>query len=111
ETTRPVQPDILFINAENQPAPGAKFFEGAPDLIVEVISPSSIRTDRHIKFNTYEQAGVAEYWLADPKTKSVEVYTLSGNEYALVGQFTPSEIIESKLLAGLTITTETLFNT
>ena len=108
-TTRPVQPDVLFIKADRQPASGAGFFEGAPDLIVEVLSPASIRTDRQIKFNVYEQAGVAEYWLADPKTRSVEVYTLSRGEYALLGQFTAAEIIESQVLAGLTITTGALF--
>lgn len=111
ETTRPVQPDILFIKASNQPEAGAKFFAGVPDLIVEVISPNSIRTDRYVKFTAYEQAGVAEYWLVDPKTRSVEVHALSEGEYTLVGQFTPGETIESKLLAGLTIQTEILFNT
>jgi Uma2 family endonuclease len=70
ETTRPVQPDVFFIKAENWPTAGAKFFEGAPDLIVEVLSPSSIRTDQYIKFSAYEQAGVSEYWLANPKTRS-----------------------------------------
>jgi Uma2 family endonuclease len=109
ETTRPVQPDVLFIRAERQPAPGAQFFEGAPDLIVEVLSPSSIRLDRIIKFDAYEQAGVAEYWLADPKTRSVEVYTLSNNEFALLGQYTGDEVIESRVLAGLQIVTSTLF--
>ena len=67
EATRPVQPDVLFIRAENRPAPGAKYFDGAPDLIVEVLSPTSIRTDRLVKLAAYEQAGVAEYWLATPK--------------------------------------------
>ena len=109
ETSRPVQPDILFIKAENWPGPGAKFFEGAPDLIVEVISPSSIRTDQSIKFSAYEQAGVSEYWIANPKTRSVEVFTLSGGEYALVGQFINDEVIKSEVLAGLQIITSTLF--
>jgi Uma2 family endonuclease len=109
-TTRPVQPDVLFIKADRQPASGAKFFEGLPDLIVEVLSPASIRTDRQIKLNIYEQAGVAEYWLADPKTRSVEVYTLWHGEYALLGQYTGAETVESKLLAGLAISVKTLFN-
>jgi Uma2 family endonuclease len=73
EFSCPVQPDILFISAARQPPLGAKFFEGAPDLIVEVVSPSSIRLDRSIKFDAYEQAGVAEYWIVDTKTRSVEV--------------------------------------
>lgn len=109
ENTRPVQPDVLFIQAAHQPRPGAKFFTGAPDLIIEVISPSSIRHDRRIKFDTYEAAGVSEYWLADPKTRSVEVYTLSNGEYALFGQFTDDELITSKVLVGLSIKTSLLF--
>ncbi len=108
-TAKPVQPDVLFIRSERQPPPGTHFFEGAPDLIVEVISPSSIRLDRHIKFDTYERNGVPEYWLADPKARLVEVYTLSNDEYALLGQYTDDEIIESKVLAGLQIKTSTLF--
>ncbi len=110
ETTRPVQPDIFFIKIENWPSPGAKFFEGAPDLIVEVASPSSVRTDQHVKFSAYERAGVPEYWIVNPKSRFVEVFTLSGGEYALLGQFTEAEVIESTVLAGLRITTSTLFN-
>ncbi len=110
EKTRPVQPDVLFIRADKQPAPGAKFFEGVPDLVVEVLSPSTTRTDQSIKFSAYEQAGVPEYWIANPKTRSVEVFTLSGGEYALVNQFIGDEVIESVVLAGLSISINTLFN-
>jgi Uma2 family endonuclease len=109
ETTRPAQPDVLFIRADRQPGHGTQFFVGAPDLIVEVLSPSSIRLDRQIKFDAYEQASVAEYWIADPKTRSVEVYTLSNNEYALLGQYTADELIESSVLAGLRLKTSGLF--
>ncbi|MEM7129343.1 MAG: Uma2 family endonuclease [Chloroflexota bacterium] len=107
---RPVQPDILFIHREQLPNASIQFFDGVPNLIVEVISPSSIRRDRNVKFDQYEQAGVAEYWLADPKTRSVEVYTLSaGGEYALLGQYTEDEEITSNVLEGLTIVTSQLF--
>lgn len=80
-----------------------------PDLIVEVISPSSIRTDRHIKFDTYERHGVAEYWLVDPKARVVEVHTLSHGEYALLGQYTGDEVITSQVLSGLAIVTSLIF--
>ncbi len=110
EHTRPVQPDVFFIKTENLPDYDAKFIEDAPDLVVEVLSPSSIRTDQHIKFSAYEKASVPEYWIANPKTRSVEVFTLSGGEYALLGQFANDEVIESAVLTGLTITTSTLFN-
>ncbi|MCX6049639.1 MAG: Uma2 family endonuclease [Chloroflexi bacterium] len=110
ESSRPVQPDILVLTNEQQPPPGASFFDGAPLLIVEVISPSSIRLDRYTKFDVYERSGVAEYWLADPKTRSVEVYVLSNGEYALLGQFTNEELITSNVLAGFSIQTSALFS-
>jgi len=109
EITRPVQPDVLFIRRNKWPGSEAKFFAGIPDLVIEVISPSSARTDQVIKFSAYEQAGVPEYWLANPKSRAVEVFTLSGGEYALLGLYTDDEPIESKVLAGLNITTSTLF--
>lgn len=110
ETVRPVQPDVIFIRTENLPPPNSQVFEGPPGLIVEVLSPSSVRTDRHIKFDVYEQSGVSEYWIVNPKTHSVEVYTLSGGEYALLGEYTRDELIKSALLEGLEIVTSTLFN-
>jgi Uma2 family endonuclease len=109
ETSKPVQPDVLFIRKERQPMPGTQIFEGPPDLIVEIISPSSIRLDRKTKFDVYEQIGVAEYWLVDPKLHGVEVYTLSHGEYALLGQYTGEDLIESTVLAGLQIKANNLF--
>ena len=107
--TRPVQPDVLFMRTANQPALGAKFISAVPDLTVEVISPSSIRIDRHIKFDTYERAGVPEYWIVEPKARLVEVYTLARGEYALLGQYTGDEIVTSQMLAGLQVKASTLF--
>lgn len=110
ETSKPVQPDVLFIRKERQPIPGTQVFEGAPDLIIEVIFPSLIRLDRKTKFDAYEQIGVAEYWLVDPKLHGVEVYTLSNGEYALFGQYTGQDLIESRVLSGLQIKADNLFH-
>ena len=109
DTSRPVQPDLLFISADRLPSHGDKVFEGAPDLIVEVVSPTSIRLDRNVKVDAYEAAGVAEYWIVDTKTRSVEVYTLARGEYALHGQYTGDELITSTLLPELQIKTSLLF--
>lgn len=114
EDTRPVQPDLLFIAATRQPQAGAKFFEGAPDLIVEVLSPSSLRVDRVIKFAAYEKAGVNEYWIADPKTRTIEVYVLTRLEdgeieYVLLGSFGPGETVQSSLLPGIDLATQPMF--
>lgn len=106
---KPVQPDILFITAERRPPAGAKFFEGAPDLIVEVLSQSTLRLDRRIKLDAYERAGVGEYWIVDPRSHFVEVYVLSRGEYALHGQFGPGEQATSQILAGLSIPVDRIF--
>jgi Uma2 family endonuclease len=108
---RPVQPDVFFIAAERQPRSGDKSFEGAPDIIVEVLSPSTARLDRVVKFDAYERAGVREYWLADPRSRFVEVYALpsEGAEYTLLGQFGPGEQLDSDVLPGLVLAVDTLF--
>ncbi len=109
EFSRPVQPDVLFLNNKQKPVGALQSFEGSPSLIVEVISLGSIRIDRKVKFDAYEQAGVQEYWLVDPKTRSIEIYTLSSGEYALLGQYTGDEFVESKVLIGITLATQSLF--
>ncbi len=106
---KPVQPDVLYIAADREI--GSQIFEGAPDLVVEVLSPGSLRLDQHIKFGAYERAKVREYWLADPKTRSVIVYTLPSDsvEYVLLGQFSGSERVKSAILAELEIAVVSLF--
>ena len=49
--------------------------KGAPDLIIEILSPSSLRHDRFVKLGLYQRAGVREYWIVDPEYKSVQVFT------------------------------------
>ena len=108
---KPVQPDVFFIRSENQPQAGDKLFKGVPDLIVEVISPASARTDRVIKFSAYERAGVREYWLADPRMRFIEVYRLSTEprEYALVGQYAAGDTLKPEVLEGLELAVEGMF--
>lgn len=106
---KPVQPDLVFIAAEHYPAEPPPFFEGVPDVIVEVLSPSSIRRDRHVKFGAYERAGVPEYWIVDRGTRSIEVYVLSGREYALLGQFGPETVARSQALPDLEVPVGPLF--
>ena len=109
ERSRPVQPDILFVTGARWPQGHVQFFAGAPDLVVEVISPSSVRTDRVVKFTAYEAAGIPEYWIANPHTRTLEVYTLSNAEYALLGEFTGEDKISSGVLEGIDVVVSTLF--
>ncbi len=67
-----IEPDITVVCDKNKlDKHGCK---GAPDMIVEILSPSSLRHDRLVKLNLYRRAGVREYWIADPENKSVQVF-------------------------------------
>lgn len=107
--SRPVQPDLLFVRAERWPETRLAYFEGAADLIIEVISPSSVRLDRVVKFTAYEAAGVAEYWIVNPHTHTIEVHTLSHGEYALLGEYTNGETVQSAVREGINIIASTVF--
>lgn len=56
---------------------------GAPDLVVEVLSPSTVKNDRDIKKDAYAKAGIKEYWIVDPANKTVEIYLLHDGQYQL----------------------------
>ena len=72
-----LEPDISIIcDKEMLDERGCK---GSPDLIVEIVSPSTVRKDKIEKFNLYEQAGVKEYWIIEPENKIVSVFTLQNN--------------------------------
>lgn len=73
-----VEPDITIVCDKSKI--DEKGCNGAPDMIVEIISPSSIKMDRFVKFNKYEQAGVREYWIVEPEGKIVSVFVLQDDQ-------------------------------
>ncbi len=77
-----VQPDLLVILNEHASMIAAKKIEGAPDLVVEVLSESTEAIDRGLKKKLYERAGVPEYWIVDPVGCVVEQYVLERGRYA-----------------------------
>jgi Uma2 family endonuclease len=94
----PVQPDLVFITKERLDIIKEKFIEGAPDLIVEVLSPSNWLDDRRTKYEVYAEAGVREYWIVDPDLRTIEVFVLRDGQYALVGKFGLGERVRSEVL-------------
>lgn len=106
----PVEPDVLFFRDGNEPQAGDKYFMGVPDLVVEVLSPSTEHVDRGVKFAAYENAGVPEYWLANPKTRSIVVHTLNASgKYDEWGRFGPEDNLSSSLLKGFETPVAALF--
>lgn len=75
------EPDLLFVRAENLHKLSARQLDGAPDLVIEIVSPGSVTEDRVRKFAEYEQAGVPEYWLIDPRPhqQQADFYHLSND--------------------------------
>ncbi|HUF75967.1 MAG TPA: Uma2 family endonuclease [Longimicrobiales bacterium] len=80
-----VEPDLLFVRRDRAGILTDRGVEGAPDLVVEVLSPSTAGRDRGIKLERYRLFGVAEYWIVDPESRTVELWRLSeGAEEAVV---------------------------
>jgi Uma2 family endonuclease len=81
-----VQPDVLYIANDRLPIISERGIEGAPTLVVEILSPSTAHLDRGRKMKLYAEHGVPHYWIVDPESRSVEAYTLTGTAYALAGR-------------------------
>ena len=105
------QPDVLFLSNENMhkfdPEWGVK---GAPDLVVEIVSPSSFKADRFDKKQLYEEHGVPEYGLVDPNYKSIEVFVLKDGRYQIHSFGVEDEKISSVVLEGLEIELGNIFS-
>jgi len=76
-----VQPDVLVICDRSKLDSKGNGYRGAPDLVVEVLSPSTAYRDRHVKFEQYQNAGVREYWMVEANSKFVEVYVLENGKF------------------------------
>jgi len=80
-----VIPDALIVCNKDIIKPDG--IHGAPDLIVEILSPSTAKNDKGYKKDLYEKSGVKEYWLVDPNLRSIEAYLLSNGKYNLDGYY------------------------
>ena len=103
------QPDILFIREEREFIITNDGIEGQPDLIVEVISPLSIKNDRVTKKDLYLKFGVMEYWLIDPIYQTVEIYALEQDKYVLKFMLVESGEVASQVLEGFKIDIKAIF--
>jgi Uma2 family endonuclease len=105
-----VQPDMVFISQERVTAlVGEKRITGAPDLLVEILSPATARLDRLVKLPLYAACGVGEYWIVDMAEQAVEVYTLDGSTYRVAGIFLSGDTITAGRFAPVAIAVASLF--
>jgi Uma2 family endonuclease len=104
------QPDILFIkNDRDFIIDLDDGIMGAPDLLVEIISPGSYRMDRVDKKDLYEKFAVKEYWIIDPNNQVVEVYLMDNNAYTLNQILEVEGIITSTVLEGFELNIQKIF--
>lgn len=104
-----VQPDVLVILNDNLNILTPSRVIGAPDLVIEVASPGTSGYDRREKQDAYAQAGVREYWIADPATKTIELLQLQDNRYRLVGVFQNGAILPSTVVPNMPVRVEQFF--
>jgi Uma2 family endonuclease len=102
------QPDLLYLLKENRARLFEKGLRGAPDLAVEIISPSNSFRDRNQKKRLYEKFGVKEYWIIDPANRTIEIYDFGTSENPALYLAEEGEVT-SGLLPGLTFKFEELF--
>jgi len=101
--TSVVQPDLLFIRKDRLTIITEANVQGAPDLVAEILSPSTAAIDRGGKMALYAKYGVPHYWIVDSIRLTLETYELEMTHYSLVAQFGKDEIARSSLFPGLEI--------
>jgi Uma2 family endonuclease len=108
-----VEPDVSFVStarwkAGPEPEVG-EFLQVVPDLVVEILSPSTSARDRGEKRGIYARNGVGEYWLVDPRARTVTVLSLAGDRFQEAAPAATEGKVESKVLPGFTVNVRDLF--
>lgn len=96
-----VVPDLIFVTAARQALFSQRGLDGAPDLVVEILSPSTRSRDRGAKRAIYARFGVRELWLVDPDRDAIDVHELTGDELVLTRTFGRDDTLVSGVLPGL----------
>ncbi len=104
-----VQPDLVFVSNERADIITHANIQGAPDLVVEIRSPSTAEYDWTTKYRLYERCGVKEYWLADPEARTVTVFALADDSYELAGIYTRGQTLTSPTLEGFSLDLDDIF--
>lgn len=102
------EPDLMLLRDGNDPRRQDPYWTGA-DLVVEVVSEDDPGRDLITKRLEYAQAGIPEYWIVDPRYKSIVVLTLAGETYQTHGQFDGDAVLSSATLSGLSFPVSTVF--
>jgi Uma2 family endonuclease len=105
-----LQPDLVFVSNARAGTIQEDWIAGAPDLVVEVLSPSTAAYDRATKLPIYAEAGVPEFWLIDSQAKTVEVLRLQGKKYFVDATLAGDQVLTSNLFPGWQLPLRDLFD-
>ena len=107
-----VQPDLLFVSAGRASIITERNIQGAPDIVAEILSETTRRTDEVVKRKLYERFGVAEYWIVDPELETVKVYRMAETGYIRTAELTreTGDILKSPFLPGFQLSLGELFD-
>ncbi|MBI1982887.1 MAG: Uma2 family endonuclease [Acidobacteria bacterium] len=103
-----LEPDLFFVSNEKRDIL-QDWVRGVPDLVVEILSPTTAARDRGIKLKAYARFGVREYWIVDPEAQAIELYRLAPEGYELTRTFRHEEELSSPLLPGFALPVGSIF--
>jgi Uma2 family endonuclease len=104
-----VVPDLVYVRNENRNVLTDKNIQGAPDLVIEILSPSTARVDRVLKLRKFADRGVAHYWIVDPAAETLEALEWAEGSYRVVFASDIKGVFEPSLFPGLRIPIRDLF--
>ena len=104
-----VQPDLVFVSKEREDIITPANIQGAPDLVVEILSPSSTTRDWRDKFDMYERHGVREYWIIDPDSRTAWLFAFQDGAFSEAGRYGAEDALESPVLGGASIDLSEVF--
>ena len=104
-----VQPDVIFVSNEKLDIITADNIQGAPDLVIEVLSPSTAHRDRTFKRALYARHGVREFWLVNTDAHTIEVLQFEEESYHTVGTYSAGQTLTSPTLTGFSLRIDDIF--
>ena len=104
-----VQPDVIFVSNERARVITPDNIQGAPDLVIEVLSPSTAHHDRTFKRALYARHGVGEFWMVDTDDRTIEVLLLGSDGYETVATYGAGEVLTSPTLTDFTLKIDDIF--
>ncbi len=104
-----VQPDLLFVSNERNHIITPENIQGAPDLVVEILSPATAERDRTLKLDLYARHGAHEYWIVDPDARTIMVLRRGERRFEVAGIYGAEQTARSPILEGFTFNLEGKF--